>query len=280
MARRTYLMAEMTWPEVEDYLQTQDMLLWPIGSTEQHGRHGGLGSDSIIALELARRVAPRVNALVAPVFQYGISEQHMHFPGTLSLSTATFAAVVEEVLGSMLKHGFRKIFILSGHGGNDAVLAEIAGRVRRAHDGFCAVVPIFGVLRAATPASLWGSRVPVPGDGHAGEMETSLVLAVRPDAVDMAAARPELPHQTILPDEGVTAQGSAGITYDGWTALTALSFHEFVPETGAVGDPTLAAPEKGEQAFAAAVERVARFVEMVRLGVAVSPRTEQPQAAR
>jgi len=277
MARRTYLMSEMTWPEVAEYLEENDILLWPVGSTEQHGRHGGLGCDSIVALDLARLVAPRVNALVAPVLQYGVSEAHMHFPGTLSVSRATFAAAVDEILASMLKHGFRKIIILSGHGGNNAVLGEAAGRVRRTHDAFCAVVPIFSMLKTTTPPEMWQSSIGGPGDGHAGEMETSLVLATRPSAVDMRAARAERPEQVILPDAGVTVQYQVGINYDGWTALTSLTVEEYCPATGAAGNPTLATADKGERALGIAVEKVVRFVNMIRLGYAVSPRSKDVQ---
>lgn len=275
MALRTYLMAEMTWPEVRDYLAEHDMLLWPIGSTEQHGLHAGLGSDSIVALELARLVAPRVNALVAPVLQYGISGAHMHFPGTLSVSRQTFTQVVDETLDSMLHHGFRKIFILSGHGGNNAILGEAAGRVRRARDGFCAVIPIFSMLETITPRSMWQSNVISPGDGHAGELETSLVLAARPSAVDMAAARPEEPHQVILPNESFSMKYPVGLDFEGWTALTALATEEFCPDTGALGDPTRATAAKGERAFQLATASIVRFIEEVRLGIAVSPRSGQ-----
>jgi creatinine amidohydrolase len=278
MALRTHLMVEMTWPEVQEYLADHDTILWPVGSTEQHGLHGGLGSDTITALELARRVAPRVNALIAPVLQYGVSGAHMHFPGTLAVSRATFAAMVDEVLASMLQHGFRKIFVLSGHGGNNGVLGEAAGRLRHQHDAFCAVVPIFAMLKAITPPTMWQSHVLGPGDGHAGELETSLVLAARPAAVDLPAARREEPHQLVLPNEEMTMHYPVGLTFEGWTALSSLSTEEYSPDTGCLGDPMCATVEKGERAFALAADTITRFVEAVRLGMAVSPRTRENHA--
>lgn len=280
MAMRTHLMTELTWPEIQAFLGRHDMLLWPVGSTEQHGLHAGLGSDSIVALELARRVAPRVNALIAPVLQYGISEAHMHFAGTLAVSTATFAAMVDEILASMLRHGFRKIFILSGHGANNDVLAQAAGRLRRRHDAFGAVIPIVTMLKATTPAAMWQSSVMGPGDGHAGELETSLVLAARPLAVDMAAAHAERPDQKLFPNEGISVTTPDGITFEGWTALTTLGAEEYTPATGAAGDPTLATAQKGEAAFAVAVTKTVSFIEAVRLGLAVSPRTRETEGVR
>lgn len=122
------LLAEMTWPEVRERLSKTDIALVPIGSTEQHGPHLPLQTDTFIAYEIAKRAAEMVKedvkAVVAPPIPFGVSSEWMSKPGTITLSPDTCAAIVKDVCMSLLHHGFRKIVIVNGHASNHAFIVK------------------------------------------------------------------------------------------------------------------------------------------------------------
>jgi creatinine amidohydrolase len=109
--------AEMTWMQVEEYLEDDDRCILPLGSTEQHA-YISLATDSILSERLALDVAEPLGVPVFPVLAYGIAPYFMAYPGTVTLSPATYERVVTEILGSVRRHGFRRILIVNGHGGN------------------------------------------------------------------------------------------------------------------------------------------------------------------
>jgi len=112
------LLENMTYEEVEDYLKKKDIILIPIGSTEQHSSFGLLGTDFIIAQEIAREVGERLDIVVAPTIPYGMAQHHMAFKGTITLSPLTLINVVKDIVTSLTEHGFKKIVFINGHGGN------------------------------------------------------------------------------------------------------------------------------------------------------------------
>ena len=120
---------EMTWMEVERYLSTRDGVILPTGSTEQHGPIGLIGTDAICAREIAWAAAKKCSAVVAPELSYSPAPFNMSFPGTVSLDPATFAAVAREVVNGLGHHGFRKIYILNGHGANLEPLQQVSTEV-------------------------------------------------------------------------------------------------------------------------------------------------------
>ena len=115
-----------TWPEVESYLQRSRGILLPTGSTEQHGPIGLIGTDAICAELIAAQAARQADALVAPTLAYTPAPFNMAFPGTLSLSGAVFEQVVAELFQGLTAHGFRRIYVLNGHGANLAPLRSAA----------------------------------------------------------------------------------------------------------------------------------------------------------
>ncbi len=110
--------AKTNWPWVESYLRTKAILLVPIGSTEQHGPNGLIGTDHLVAESLARAVGEDLSLLVAPTLAFGMSNHHLAFPGSASLSPETMIRVVREVVTSFSRNGFRRFFFINGHGGN------------------------------------------------------------------------------------------------------------------------------------------------------------------
>ncbi|MHB8422093.1 MAG: creatininase family protein [Leptospirales bacterium] len=110
--------AQKNWPWVETYLKTKSIILIPIGSTEQHGPNGLIGTDHLVAESLARAVGQDMDLLVAPTLTYGMSNHHLAFPGSASLSPETLIRVVRDVVTSFSRNGFRRFFFINGHGGN------------------------------------------------------------------------------------------------------------------------------------------------------------------
>lgn len=165
-------LAASTWPEVEADDRGPLLLVVPLGATEQHGPHLPLGTDTVVAVALARRLAEaRPDVVVAPALPYGSSGEHAGFPGTLSIGQAALEAVVVELVRSA--DAFAGVVLVSGHGGN----VEPLGR---------AVATLRGEGRRVLA---WVPRV-TGGDAHAGRTETSMLLALDPDLVRTDRAEP------------------------------------------------------------------------------------------
>jgi len=228
-----YKLAEMNWPQVEEALrQGVDTVVVTFGSTEQHGLHLPLATDFLWGEELGERVARRLgNALVAPGLRIGCSEHHMTFPGSVTLRKETFIEVVIDYCRSLAHHGFRNIVLIPSHGGNFAPLAEavqrIAGHLPDAN--IIDYTDLMDLMGATVPTSTEHGVTAEEAGGHAGEFETSLMLALRPELVAMDRAQ-----AGYVGDMGY----AASIVFEqGFRALT---------ENGVLGDPEKASAATGE----------------------------------
>src|SRR5437867_6048504 len=127
------LWEEIGWVDLETYLRRDDRAILPVGSCEQHGRHLSFATDYLIPTEIAMRVSARTGVPVTPTLCFGMSVHHMEFPGTLSLSPDTFMAVIRDLVESLYRHGFRRVLILNGHGGNIAPLTTALSTLADRH---------------------------------------------------------------------------------------------------------------------------------------------------
>jgi mycofactocin precursor peptide peptidase len=215
-------LGDLAWPEVGE---RRRLLIVPLGATEQHGPHLPLSTDTDIAVALCHRLAAAVaGACLAPALPYGASGEHQDFPGTLSIGgPATVRILVE--LGRSASETFARALFVCAHGGNRDALAEaVATLVSEGRD-----------VRAWTPR--WS------GDAHAGELETSLMLAIAPELVVSQRAAPgnTAPLGELLP------------------ALRAGGVRATSP-SGVLGDPTPASAEHGRALLDAEQERMTRMV--------------------
>ena len=161
------------------------LLVWPVGSTEQHGPHLPVGTDAMgaewIAREAAQRVADRVEIVLAPTLWLGSSNHHLPFGGTMSLETETYLRVLGEGASSLVQGGFERIFILNGHGGNHEIAQLAARDLALAEDVHIAAGSWWTIAWDALVAAGAADAGRFPG--HAGRFETSIVQAMRPDLV-------------------------------------------------------------------------------------------------
>ncbi|QEP41921.1 creatininase family protein [Ectothiorhodospiraceae bacterium BW-2] len=115
-------LAQLTWPEVEAYLQQRQELIVPIGATEQHGPMGLIGTDAICPEVIADQISARTGIVVGPTIAFGMSQHHLAFPGTLSLKPTTLMALLKDIIDSCRHHGLTRIYFINGHGGNVATI--------------------------------------------------------------------------------------------------------------------------------------------------------------
>ncbi len=186
----------LTWPELERALAAgRRLAVLPLGATEQHGPHLPFATDTWIADALAVRFCARVpGALRLPALGLGASSEHLSFPGTLSLSADSLSAVLADLARSLARHGFAEIFCFSAHGGNLGVLRERdAELARAAAPARWLAFSDHGALNARLFALAEAHGVPAAAAGHhAGELEASVIAAVRPGALRRDALAPGL----------------------------------------------------------------------------------------
>ena len=232
------LMEEMTWPEVKERIRPNALVVMPVASTEQHGPHLPLSTDAELVTQCARRAAERVASeipiLVAPTLPFGFSEHHMSFPGTLTLSMPTYLAALTELCESLIRHGFRRVLLLNGHGGNQEVIQVAVRQVVARHNAVVGAASYWEVAREALQAVGVEAVGIVPG--HSAGFETSCMCSLRPGLVHLEAIPQE--------DQSVPGEHHARRTVRAMGVMTVPHVTQN-PPTGVWGDPALVRPELG-----------------------------------
>jgi creatinine amidohydrolase len=231
-----------TWLEVEAYLAKSQGIILPIGSTEQHGPTGLIGTDAICAEAIARGVGEEINAIVAPTINVGMALHHTAFPGTISLKPSTMIQVIKDYVTCLAKAGFTKFFFINGHGGNIATLkaafaetyAHLADlNLPNAENVQCQVGNWFmcgSVYKLAQ--ELYGNQE----GSHATPSEVAVTQFVYPEAIKQAPLSPEV--------------------RSGYKIYGATDFRQRYPDGRMGSNPALATPEHGKQFYEFAVKEL------------------------
>jgi creatinine amidohydrolase len=250
-------LSEWTWAEVRVYLKRDSVILVPFGSTEQHGLHLPIGTDSMVAIRLAEDAARITKTLVAPPCWYGWSPHHMAYPGTISIVPETLTRLLYEVLRSLIFHGFKRLIIINGHRKANLPPLEIAGsRVRNETGAYVTIVDPFYLADSAARAI---KESPAGGIGHAEELETSHMMHLFPELVNIQKAVKNLPKKKKyhVMDPYVQADRA-------FTPSSLESFRKATEPSGVTGDPTLSTAEKGRRLHRALVDNLVELIHLVR----------------
>ena len=253
MKPATVFLGEMTNPEVEAFLKGGHTVIVPTGAVEQHGPHAPLLTDVLIPTEIARRIAPQINAAVAPPINYALSYPHVGFTGLVHIRIPTFMALVEDLCVAFATSGFKRIIFLNGHYDNTYALAYACANAaeRLPEDA------------RAYPLNYWDGMPPEVREKysslekgmHANAAETSAILAINPKLVDMEKANAEFPN---FPD----------FTVNPAPVHTAFFFSNprsvyWATKSGTWGDARSANPQTGEEYIEAGVASTIAVIENV-----------------
>ena len=232
-----------TWQEIEDYLRRSTGILIPIGSTEQHGPTGLIGTDAICPETIARGVAEELDVLIAPTLSVGMAQHHLGFPGSITLLPSTLLAVIRDVVNSLARHGFDRLYFLNGHGGNIATVTAAFSEIYAESSLGTAVRD--GLQLRCKLANWWvGPRVKALSQqlfgeaegSHATPAEVSLSYFAYPDAVKRAEMSPK-----IAPKGDI---------------LDASDYRQRFPDGRIGSDPSLASIEAGAKLYKASIADV------------------------
>ncbi|ACK71987.1 Creatininase [Gloeothece citriformis PCC 7424] len=231
-----------TWPEVETYLQESTGIIIPIGSTEQHGPIGLIGTDAICAEVIAKGVGESTSAMVSPTLNVGMALHHTAFPGTISLRPSTLIQVVLDYITCLAKSGFTHFFFINGHGGNIATLKAAFSETYNhlahlnipGHEEIKCQVANWFMCRSVYQLAkeLYGNQE----GSHATPSEVAVTQFAYPNMIKTAALNPEVA--------------------SGFPIYGAVNFRRHYPDGRMGSNPALATPEHGQQFYDLAVKEL------------------------
>jgi creatinine amidohydrolase len=248
---RPLRLGEMTTAEAAAAVTDSPVVIIPAGAFEQHGPGLPLATDQVRADAVVDRVAAGLGgrAVIGPPLPVGVSPHHLAFAGTVSLTSTTFAALVREYVDNLHRHGWRKVLVVTGHGGNNATLTTVAQDLLTTHPGLQFAWTPVTALAADLIAGMNTGEV----HGHSGEAETAQMLVLAPHLVHRdrlaagATSRTDLGPLAALALRG--GPPTLTVRYDRLSA------------NGVLGDPRRATVEDGAAIVDAVVRRIVAFVE-------------------
>ncbi|HEY9618346.1 MAG TPA: creatininase family protein [Microcoleaceae cyanobacterium] len=247
--------AYLAWSDIQAMPDKENVvIIQPVGAIEQHGPHLPLVVDAAIGVAVLgkafEQLAPEIPAYALPSLDYGKSNEHWHFPGTITLSSQTLISILMEVGESIYRAGFRKLVLMNSHGGQPQIIEIVARDLHQRYADFV-VFPLFTWRVPNIAADLLTPKEREFGI-HAGDAETSLLLSILPDQVQIEQAvaeyPPPLPEASLLSLEGKLP--FAWMTRD-------------ISQSGVIGDPTTATKEKGDRILASLATGWAKLIEEI-----------------
>ncbi|MGB3299548.1 MAG: creatininase family protein [Phormidesmis sp.] len=232
-----------TWPEIENYLTRSRGIIFPIGSTEQHGPTGLIGTDAICAEAVAKGVGEATGALIGPTINVGMALHHLAFPGSLSLRPSTLIALIQDYIKPLARHGFERFYFINGHGGNVATLKA-------------AFSETYAAIFDANLANAAQVRCKV-ANWYAGKAVSELANKLYGDQEGSHATPSEVAlTQFVYPDEIKQAALCGAIAPTGRSIYNATDFRAFYTDGRMGSNPDLATPEHGQQFYSLAVKEL------------------------
>jgi len=279
---RSYNIADLPYPDIQEYLKTKDIILIPMASTEQHGPHLPLKTDTVTAEEVARRVAQQIQVLYTPCIWMGYSPQHLHEPGkgrgTITIRAETLLNLMYDVARSLIHHGFNRLIFVNGHGSNVKVVDPVLRRLRYETGALIGFVKPYMENYVGLMQGLMENPLEETPGWHASELETSQMLAhdvvEGTDYVRMDRAEKTLAHiPAFLPRSFAKKDGMPDVEFEGYKYFHfPMDHHEFI-ESGTIGNPMRATAAKGEEALRRYADHVAKGVlELMKVPVEVHDR--------
>ena len=241
---RKNLIAEMTWEDIREIVQTKDMVIIPAGSIENNGPHLPLSLDLIVADEVARLLSAKTSIPMAPAFPWGNSSLFSRFPGTIVIRSETLIELVKDIIRSLGKHGFRRFLILTPHLPNIWSF-NIAGEAL-IKEGYLVITIDWWRLQNMLCADLAeGKLLPM---GHASELATSLLWALRPDLIRLEKIQAEAPSNSFY------------LKYSPQYPVLFMN-HDMkkLSDCGVIGNPSKASIEKGEEIIKRCLKYLVEF---------------------
>ena len=235
-------MDKMTYDEVEDYLSSgKGIVVLPVGATETHGKHGPLGTDTFAAALVAGKVAEKINAILAPVLPYGMSDDQIDFRGTVTLQPTTLSLVVKELCENFIRDGFHIILVISGHRTNDwsCMVGMMEARKNSpAHLLYMSYQDanrgrLIDVMGEENKAHITEIDQKYGADGHSGSVELSLAMAYCPGCVRM--------EKRVVPDRHLPD------VLRSMPFRSIMQIEEWMPTDGFMGDPSICSEELGHR---------------------------------
>ncbi len=242
---------KLTWPEVNEAVKANRVILIPVGAIEQHGYHLPVDMDNLaVETVCLAAAAERPDILLcAPPIHYGYNEHNMDFPGTISIELEHFLHYCTDVAVSFARQGFGRILLVNGHGSNAHLLDAASRQVNVRSDAKCASISYWDLTKEDFDAV---RESPYPGGAnHACEYETSIYLAVDPENVQMDLAVKDMRHRSKYFYEDLL--GGSPVKFTGWRSAQTKS--------GVGGDPTIATAAKGEVILASATRGMIELAE-------------------
>jgi creatinine amidohydrolase len=242
----------LTWPEIADAVRDERVPIVPIGTLEDHGRHLPIDTDVTLVEAICRGAAEELadETVLLPPIVHGYSPHHMDFPGTITIGWDTFCRYCTDVATSLVRHGFKRVLLVNGHGSNQN-LVEMAARLTMVeHPGSLVAASFYLASPASAEVIAQVRESDQGGMAHACELETSLYLHLMPEAVDMDKA---------VDERSYPSSDNAWMDWsDG--PLKVMPWWSSFSESGVQGDATKATAEKGKALYEAAVSEIAGFV--------------------
>ena len=237
---------------MKEAIKAQKVVLLVVGSIEQHGPALPLGTDSFLGYEVCRRAAEKVPdaVLLLPPVYFGVSEHHMDFPGTIAVKGDTIVRYLTEICQSLVRHGFKKILLVGSHGGNSQSIGDVTREIALTTDALCMSLMHFSPIKDEIKAL---RESEIGGIGHAGEVETSMMLYLRP----------ELVKKDLVAKDGILESDLLdSVPHDPNKKLVAMFIEPFSKWTkcGIIGDATKANAERGEKWINAAADYLAELI--------------------